>query len=459
MIKVAVLLGAAVVALGFFEESESEVFDPEVYRCQDGHEVSVDMEFQCLEMYIGQTAYAGDDLPKGWGEQGWNATEGFASYALNLRDSFNETEFVGNRRKHGHEFGVVLPIAWKSTKAAKQGPYTGLFRTGGKKGFLRFSIPKLAFAPEGPSHNKASAVAVKLLRRLSPSGNILFISTGNDTGLIPSRLSTHATLTSNGSWLARAHASTLQSYTDFPGFMGMSRFAAIDRFGITGDETVFPFEVHLVATKALRSLAVPEAATAAKMLTATRDSIPSGGKLFDVYAIAEPRTFGEGDSCVTLTSRFNSSAISTDECNWKKIGGIYAQGAAKISTYGDEVMHFSHTRFEDDLEYECAKSWKLFLLSHGVISKTRLADGVSRFVSNAAMLFDWLIGVAREAWKAIVGPDPAAEAIDETDSSDEPEHPHGSLEGKDVESCPYMAALKKAREAKEAEEKAKAEGA
>mmetsp|Transcript_12947 Transcript_12947/g.25344 ORF Transcript_12947/g.25344 Transcript_12947/m.25344 type:complete len:472 (-) Transcript_12947:335-1750(-) len=471
MIKAVTLVGVAMGALGFFESVEEEVYDPQLYRCQDGHDVSVEMESQCLEMHIDQTAYVGDDFPEEWGEEDWNSTEGFLSYALNLKHSFNDTEIVGNRKKYAHAFGVTVPIAWKPTKAAKDGNYTGLFRTGGKHGFLRFSIPKVAFSTEGPSRSPP-AVAVKLFRRLSPSGNLLFISSDDGAGLIPSRLSTHTAISRNGSWLTRAHRSTLESYTVFPGFSGTSRFAKFDRFGMKGDDVVFPFEVHLVASKSLRALAAPDATTPAKLLSTLRDSIPSEGKLFDVYAVAEPRTLG-GASCVTLTSRLDARVISAANCSWQKIGAIYAKGAAKTSAYGDEIMHFSHTRFEEDLEYECSKTWKAFLYHHGAISKTRLLDGTIRFFLNAANLMNWLMGEARESLNAFMGTGPARIGTAGTEPEvtepmvqpptengiDEHEHPHGSLEGKDIDACPYMAALKKAREAKEAEERAKVGGA
>eukprot|EP00472_Partenskyella_glossopodia_P009678 CAMPEP_0197525314 /NCGR_PEP_ID=MMETSP1318-20131121/10846_1 /TAXON_ID=552666 /ORGANISM="Partenskyella glossopodia, Strain RCC365" /LENGTH=516 /DNA_ID=CAMNT_0043078541 /DNA_START=177 /DNA_END=1727 /DNA_ORIENTATION=- len=372
------LAGLSLPACGEMHASEAE---PVVYPCEDGHEFEPEMEWQCVDMYIDRTAYGkfapeerpGEfygEVPRGLKVEPTNFVRNVKYLdkmsGIGARDTrvFEESEALDGDILHRFGGIVTQGIAWEATGEAKE--FTGLFRSGGEHGFVRYATTQ---TPGLPGTSMPVAIAIKIFRKKAPSGNLHFVSTiGDDSPLTthpPSIFKIDKELTFEEQLTAAAFERA--SWSNWPSYAGTSRFAKWSSDGVLEEKTIFPFEVVIVPTS---GEAAPKlASTLEKKLGNLGDSgsawfnslqtLPSKGVLFKVYAISMPHL--NETSCVTSLNGLSRDVLTNSECGWKHVGTIHAKGPPRASRYGDEIMHFARTRFEEDLSHIYGRKWKVFL--------------------------------------------------------------------------------------------------
>jgi len=229
----------------------------------------------------------------------------------NHRDTMNE-----GRKKAIHVQGVVCKFEFEVDRGS---PYTGVFSPGTHAGLIRMGSatnPPIAL----PGIPKTfPGVAVKFLRNGVKSGNFVALAESGAAfrgDFFKEPLQNHV-----------APPGLLSAFQKFQqaskcmSMVGLSDLCMADTNGTQVDrsQVMFPFKVSLKP----RAEASPYSATGDAVLGAL-SKIPSGTKLWDLHATPWPL--------------YPS----------KKIGTFKTTSQCHTTLFGDDSLHFSHQRMEED---------------------------------------------------------------------------------------------------------------
>ena len=235
-----------------------------------------------------------------------------------LGDEF-DCGFTGCRNKTIHSIGNVGKIQWMDLGGH---PYTGIFK-GGDSGYARFS----AAAPvDTKTPNMKPGMGVKFLRDGMDSANFvaMFSVDGQETlNFFENDWNNHIPDVTTAALIPLELR--FKTATEWIQTVGLSEMAQFDQAGAEEASPVFPWKLRFEPTGEWNMPADTYDQTFEQYLV----TIPSGSKLFSIYAMDQPVELGGKDQL---------------------IGSFVTNSSLVTSYWGDEHMYFRHQRMDDDLK-------------------------------------------------------------------------------------------------------------
>eukprot|EP01123_Difflugia_compressa_P000441 TRINITY_DN1051_c0_g2_i1.p1 TRINITY_DN1051_c0_g2~~TRINITY_DN1051_c0_g2_i1.p1 ORF type:complete len:339 (+),score=62.57 TRINITY_DN1051_c0_g2_i1:3-1019(+) len=262
----------------------------------------------------------------------WYSWEDIELFLENMNLSFDTLaddmpyQFDGFQRRPKliHSVGVIAKATWKATS----NPFTGVIGKGCKDVLFRLSLARQpdASTPYTPG------ISLKCLRDGIHSGNMfaMYSLQGQDSwNFFKHDLTNHVgDLSSSAGYILNKLRQTFASASNYPVFIGLSDLASYQDDGTEVNNPVFPFRLifHPYTNWHNFYPDTQPSSTFQQQLASTLT--PSN--LYHIYAQVEPE----------------------DTINqFIKIGDITLTSTASTSLFGDSLMFFQHTRFENDVDY------------------------------------------------------------------------------------------------------------
>lgn len=236
-------------------------------------------------------------------------------------DHFKDT-LPYDHDKRIHPTGGVAKATWKSVG---DHPYTGLFvdddDDDGVLAVVRFSTAVYPIFP----FTYTPGIGVKLFRDGVPSANFVAMNSvdgqGSDGNFFAKNFSNHIPDATGG--ITRQLAGHFEQFTSKNvSMVGLSDVASRGRNGTAVENVVSPFQLRLVPNDDLRNKYEGYDQFCSKNLLT---SVPSGTKLWDVFAIGAP-----------------------NDTDWTRIAELTTTSDIIYSKAGDKCLFFRHQRIEDD---------------------------------------------------------------------------------------------------------------
>ena len=234
-----------------------------------------------------------------------------------------KSKLQGCHHKTVHGVGSVGKAEWISTG---DHPYTGAFKG------CTTGIHRIGSAMPVLPHMKQMwpSIGFKCLRDGIDSGNVLVLvdSSGQHSlNFFENDMGNH-TGPQNGNIGPRVEKIALRTklHTNYLASTGVSEFAEAQQDGTIEEDVVFPFDIQFRPTGELST----PSDTYDQPLEEYFKTIPSGTKLYDIYATDKPVELGGVE---------------------QKIGELKTTSIISSSMFGDEKLLFRHVIYDDDLVY------------------------------------------------------------------------------------------------------------
>jgi len=204
-------------------------------------------------------------------------------------------------------------------------PYPGVFQ-GVSNALVRISTAKEADSKKDPTGNFTPGLGLKLLRDGVPSANIVaMLGVDGQDSWNPFKYDWSNHIASPKATALKLLAKKFSEATPYVGRLGLKSWASIDQTGKKTDDSnlKIPFKLIFSPNAESKNL-FPD--TYSDLLTNQLKTIKAGTILFDILAVAEPK----------------STPV--------KIGSLITKSNFVTSKFGDKDLFFQHNYMEDDLQ-------------------------------------------------------------------------------------------------------------
>jgi hypothetical protein len=229
------------------------------------------------------------------------------------------------RLKYVHSVGAVGQVVWTPVAGHT---YTGIFASGSKKAFIRFSPAKAI-----ESNLIVPGFAIKFLRSKVHSGNFMAMPSldGQASFNFFEKNFTNHPAPPTG-WALQIVGKKFSEASNCPIQVGLSDAASFDEDGTSASTPNFPFKIIFVPSgKVVFPTTHYDDAGFGRLMAA----IPVGTELFHAVAFASPDAEKAKQGVV--------------------IGHVSSASKFQKSSYGDLRLFFKHTYMEND--YKLRPSW------------------------------------------------------------------------------------------------------
>jgi len=241
-----------------------------------------------------------------------------------LADDMPYQFLIQRRPKLIHSVGAIANARWTALSSS----FTGILGEGCRDLFIRFSLA----AQPGGSSAYTPAISIKCLRNGIPSGDIfgMYSLQGQDSwNFFKHDYTNHVPdLSTNAGIILQRLRARFADASSYPVMIGLSNLAKYTENGTLVQNPKFPFRLIFHPVSAWHTF-YPDSQPSVpfeQQLASTLKPSP----LYQIYAQVEP---------------------DDDISKFVQIGQIDLTSTATTSKFGDTLMFFQHTRFEDDLVY------------------------------------------------------------------------------------------------------------